>query len=62
MSLCFDKIPEDMIACILEYTLSRKDLYHCALVNHTFYDAAVPRLYRTLDNKLSKLVSFCTMF
>lgn len=51
-----DNIPLDLLPLILENLTSKRDLYHCALVDHAFHATAIPILYRTLDVQVRFLV------
>ena len=56
MMFDFDRIPVDVVSCVLRTLVDAQDLYHCTLVNTTFYEATIPWLYRSLDNRALKLV------
>ncbi|EKM53641.1 uncharacterized protein PHACADRAFT_125504 [Phanerochaete carnosa HHB-10118-sp] len=45
-------IPADVVRCVVQFLLCRKDLYSCTLVNHIFCDVSIPVLYRTLDIRI----------
>jgi hypothetical protein len=51
-----EHIPVDLVPHILEQLDDRQDLRTSALVSWTFYRAATPLLYRSLDSRILETV------